>query len=836
MTRFSFSQTRLSIAIVVLSLFVNSCTGSADSRFFGKTEAPKENVLKYVSGSEPESLDPQIPTGQPEARVLMAIYDGLLEYHPKTMEPIPAIAESWEVSKDGTEYVFYLRKNAKFSNGDPITAKDFVYTLRRAMSPEFAAQNAYLAYYLKYAEAFNGGKMFVKNEKGEFLIKKDFDPESGGGEASSSELGAETEFHKFIKSPERLTVEGDTFNLAKSLESDEKLKTFFKIKITDLKDAAAFVAKVRNGTDGVSKLLQNKLGNALSACSAACDETAKQNLVDGLNKVLAEESLNSEENTAGLTLSESAAKLIGKFSAENKTRAENNQKLDEEIAKAETPEDKEEKSKKKKQPLTKLFYTNRVLLEEYYSGSFEKMSLVPVKAEDMGIEAIDDYTLRMTLYQPAPFFIGLIPHQFFRVVHQKTIEQFGKEWTKPKNIVTSGSFKLIEHKPYDRIIVEKDSQNWDAANVKLDRIEFYPLEEATTMMNLYKANDVYAVYNHTPPAAWNEYVKQYKDEYLNFPEVANEYYTFNVKKAPTDNPKIRKAFALAVDREALSKFRKTTKPLFNFVPEGILSKYDEARNKVFAEELKANKISAEDWGKRLFDADQARRLLGEAGYPVVKDGNGWSCPTFPVDKISVTYNTAESNKAVAEFMQAQWKQNLGITVPLKNMEWKTFLPVRKAVDYLGMARAGWVGDYMDPYTFLNLFYRDPNDSSTGWHDPKYDKMLDDANKEIDPQKRLEILAKAEFYLLQNQPIVPLQTQATNWIKKPFVKGFYPNPGTLHAWKFIYIERDQAKWDTNVENIMSAPDATVEQQINQLEATQKAFEAKKQETAKTANVE
>ncbi|MEK7723840.1 MAG: peptide ABC transporter substrate-binding protein [Acidobacteriota bacterium] len=836
MARIRFSQTLLSFAIVVLSLIVNSCTSSANNRFFGKTEAPKENVLKYISGSEPESLDPQVPTGQPEARVLMAIYDGLLEYHPKTMEPIPAIAESWEVSKDGTEYIFYLRKNAKFSNGEPITAKDFVYTLRRAMSPELAAQNAYLAYYIKYAEAYNGGKLFIKDEKGEFLLNKDFEAESGGGEASTSTLGVDTDFHKFIKSPERLTVDSDSFTLAKSIEGDEKLRPYFKLKASDLKDGKAFVGKIQAGTDGISKLLQNKLGNALSACSTTCDDTAKQNLVDGLNKVLAEESLNSEENTTGLTLSEPAKKLIGKFTAENKTRSENNQKLDEEIAKAETPEDKETKTKKKKQPLTKLFYTNRVLLEDYYQDSFEKMSLAPAKAEDMGIEAIDDYTLRITLYQPAPFFIGLIPHQFFRVVHQNTVEKFTKDWTKPANIVTSGSFKLIEHKPYDRIIVEKDPQNWDAANTKLERIEFYPSEEATTMMNLYKSNNVYAVYNHTPPAAWNEYIKQFKDEYLNLPEVANEYYTFNVKKAPTDNPKVRQAFALAVDREALSKFRKTTKPLFNFVPEGILSKYDEARNKVFAEELKANKISAEDWGKRMFDGEQARRLLGEAGYPVVKNGNGWSCPTFPVDKISVTYNTAESNKSVAEFMQAQWKQNLGITVPLKNMEWKTFLPVRKAVDYLGMARAGWVGDYMDPYTFLNLFYRDPNDSSTGWHDAKFDKMLDDANKEIDPQKRFEILAKAEFYLLQNQPIVPLQTQATNWIKKPFVKGLYPNPGTLHAWKFIYIERDQNKWDTNVDNIMTTPDAVIDEQINQLESTQKTFEAKKQEAAKTAKVE
>lgn len=835
MAHISFSQTRLSLAIVVLSLIINSCTSSANNRFYGKTEAPKENVMKYISGSEPESLDPQVPTGQPEARVLMSMYDGLLEYHPKTMEPMPAIAESWETSKDGMEYLFHLRKNAKFSNGAPITAKDFVYTLRRAMSPELAAQNAYLAYYIKYSEAYNGGKMFVKDEKGNYLLNKDFQETPTPSTAEPikpTEFGTDTEFHKFINAPERVTVDADTFALAKSLEGDEKLRAAFKVKITDLKDVSAFVNKAQSGTDGVSKLLQAKLGNTLTACAETCDDGAKQSLVDGINKVLAEESLNSSEKIIGLTLSENAAKIVKKFADENTKIIDANTKLDEEIAKIENAEDKEAKTKKKKQPLTKFFYTNRVLLEDYYAGSFEKMPFEPVKAENIGVEAVDDYTLRLTLYQPAPFFIGLLPHQFFRVVHQGTVETHKKEWTKPNNIVTSGSFKLIEHKPYDRIIVEKDPNNWDAANVKLNRIEFYPLEEATTMMNLYKANQVYAIYNHTAPAAWNDYLRQFKDEYLNLPEVANEYYTFNVKKAPTDNPKVRQAFALALDREALAKFRKTAKPLFNFVPEGILTKYDEVRTRVFADELKANKISAEDWGKRMFDAEQARKLLKEAGYPVIKDGDGWSCPTFPVDKVSITYNTAESNKASAEFMQAQWKQNLGITVPLKNMEWKTFLPHRKAIEYQGMARAGWIGDYMDPYTFLNIFYRDPNDSSTGWHDDKFDKMLDAANKEVDPTKRFEILAKAEFFLLQNQPIMPMLTQGTNYIKKPFVKGFYANPGTLHAWKFVYIEQDSEKWDKDVDNMMTTPDAIVDEQLKNLEASQKTFEAKKQEAVKT----
>ena len=465
---------------------------------------------------------------------------------------------------------------------------------------------------------------------------------------------------------------------------------------------------------------------------------------------------------------------------------------------------------------------------------------VPVEGKDIGVEAIDDYTFRLKLYQPAPFFMGLLGHQFFRVVHQPVIEKFGIAWTRPENIVTSGAFKLIERKPYDQVIVEKDPTYWDAENVRLQRIEFYPMEEATTMMNLYKAGYVDAMYNHTPPADWNEVIKQYKDEYLNFPEVAIEYYTFSVKKGPIKNLKIREALALAVDREALANYRKTTKPLVDFTPEGIFPNYEIARKKVYTEKLKAQGSSLEEWKARVFNPEKARKLLAEAGYPVQKNGDRFTAPTFPAEEISLTYNTAESNKNVAEFIQAQWKQNLGIDVPLKNMEWKTFLQVRKKVDYTGMARAGWVGDYMDPYSFLNLFYGENNDSSTGWYNPKYDKMLDEANQQTDPMKRFEILAEAEFMLMQEQPVIPLQTQATNWIKKPYVKGIYPNPGTLHAWKFVYIENDQSKWDQNVENIMKDKDPWVEQQLGRLMKTQEDFTNSKKasETQKTntANAE
>jgi len=846
MAQISFRQFRVVLVLIILSSFLVSCTSSANNRYFGQTAAPTDNVLRYVTGSEPESIDPQVGTGQPEARIYLAIYDGLVEYHPKTMEPIPSIAESWEVGKDGTEYLFHLRKNAKFSNGDPIKANDFVYSFRRSLSPEVASRNAILAYYIKYAEAYNSAQSFVKDSNGQFLLKKDFAEEAPAQAeqpvAQPDTFGGDSEFHRYLDSPERLYVPGAPFDLAKMIEGSEKLKTAFKFSVKDLKDAAGFASKVKNGTDELSNLLKAKIApNALNLCAAAdtCSDGAKQEIVDGLNNVVAGDSIYTPERFASIPLSESSQKFTKALNAANTKIDEDNKKIDEEVAKATDEAQKQEKAKKKKKNITKLFYLNRFLLEDVYKDSLEKVAFVPVKAEDIGVEAVDDYTLRVKLYQPAPFFLGLLAHQLFRVLHQPTIEKFGTRWTDPANIVTSGAFKLSVHKPYDTLIVVRDPNNWDAANVKLDGIEFYPMDEQTTMMNLYKAGKVDALYNHTVPGAWIDVIRQFKDEYLLHPEVATEFYVMNVKKPPMDNLKVRQAFALAIDRNALAEYRKTIKPLTDMTPEGIFPKYEAARTKVYAEKLKENNISQEEWAKRIFNPEKARKLLAEAGFPVQQNGNSFSCPTFPVDKVNITYNTAESNKAVAEFVQAQWKQNLGITISLKNLEFRTYLPLLSSVDYEGFGRRGWVGDYMDPFTFLSLYYTPANDGATGWWDPKFDKLLDEANNTVDEQKRYEKLAEAEFYVSQQQIIIPLSTNGTSWMKKPYVKGLYPNPGTLHAWKFVYIERDANKWDTSVDNIMKESDASVTQQLSQLTAAQEQMEkSKATETVKpnTAKVE
>ncbi|HEV3470698.1 MAG TPA: peptide ABC transporter substrate-binding protein [Pyrinomonadaceae bacterium] len=616
----------LALLAAALPLLLTSCASSAaSSEYFGKTEPPAGQVLRYISGSEPESLDPQVGTGQPEARIYMALYEGLVEYHPKTMEPMPAVAEGWESNPDSTVFTFRLRRNARWSDGEPITAHDFVYTVRRGMAPAFASRNAYYGYYILYAEAFNHGGAFVRDpQTGRFLLAKDVPAPEGSEQPVIPERLAGTL---------RLTVAGDEKGREKEFKANPKLKA----------------------------------------------------LADG-------------------------------------------------------------------------------------------KEFVPVRAEDLGVEAVDDYTVRVTLSQSAPYFVGLLAHQFFRLVPRRAIERHGDAaWTKPGNIISCGPFRLKAWKPYDEIVVERDPAYWDAGRVRLQEIHFYPSDSNTTTMNLYKAGEVDAVLNHTVPASWVEMIRPLKD-YMDAPEAAIEFLTINVTRPPMNDVRVRKAFSMGINRRVMADWKRVVKPLTAFTPEGMFPGYPQPKGADF-------------------DPARAKQLLAEAGY---RDSSGKFDPSkFPASEVELMYNSQESVRQFSEFIQQQWKQHLGITVPLRGVEFKTYLSARAKLEYKGFGRAGWGADFLDPYAFLSLLHTAGGNNATGWSDPKFAAMLDEANRTADPQRRYELLARAEAFMLEQQPVIPIWTPATNWVKKPYVKGMYPNVGTLHAWKFVYIEHDRAKWHEEV---------------------------------------
>jgi oligopeptide transport system substrate-binding protein len=642
--------------VFALSAISLSCTAAGgNDLFFGKTTPPKENILRYVSGSEPETLDPQIPDGQNEARLCLALYEGLVEYDPKSGQPIPALAERWDVNKDWSELVFHLRQDGRFSNGDPITARDFVYTIRRGLNSELAGRNASQAYPIKYAQAYNSGGVFVfDSQSGSYLLERDVaDKKTDSPPANENEpLSSQP-----IKS------------IADEYPSTAEQKT------------------------PVADTPFHQLMHSPARLVLPKAEKARQQLLDA----------NPKLRTA----------VAGK-------------------------------------------------------------QLVPVKAEDVGVEAVDDYTLRISLNNSAPYFLELMPHQFFRVLHQKTVEKFGSSWTEPANIVSSGPFKLESWKHYDRIVMVRDPNYRDAGHVMLDKIVFYLITDNTTMLGLYKAGELDATYNHTVPAAWLDVISSKKD-FMDTSEAGIEYYRFNTTKGPTADVRVRKALNMALDKKAVADWRRV-KELTSFTPAGIFPNYPQPPGDAF-------------------DVAKAKQLLAEAGY---HDANGNFDPQkFEASEIELIANTDGNNVPFAEFILAQWKQNLGVAIQLRIMEGKTFFKAQSELDYKGISRTGFVADYLDPYTFLGIFYTPTGINGTGWWDPKYVELLDEANRTIDHDKRYEILAQAEKLLLDAQPVLPIVVSTTRWMKKPYVKGMYPNALTLHAWKFVYIERDPAKWDYGV---------------------------------------
>jgi oligopeptide transport system substrate-binding protein len=635
------------LAIASLAFGAISCRALAtNEEFFGRTTPPDQDILRYVNGGEPESLDPALSSGQPEARIYMALYEGLVEYDPKSLKAIPALAETWDTNNDYSELVFHLRKDARWSNGDPINAQDFVYSIRRALAPELLSRSATNAYKIKYAQAFNEGSVFVLDPVSkQFLLEKDLAetaPETetlsqkllvpGEQEYSSVPSAADTPFHQLMHSPTRVILPGQETKRAKLVSANPKLQ----------------------------------------------------------------------------------AALAGK-------------------------------------------------------------ELIKVKAEDIGVEAVDDYTVRISLSQPAPYFSGLLAHPFFRMVPRKVVEKYGRQWTDPSHIVSCGPFKLKSWKPYNEVVVERDPMYWDARNVHLDEIRFYVSTDHPTTMNLYRVGSADAVQNHSVPNAWLDVVRPKKDFMLGA-ESAITYLAMNTTKPPMNDLRVRRAFNMAIDKDTYSKHKRTTVPLSAFTPAGIFVGYPQPKGEAFDPEL-------------------ARKLLGEAGYPVTQRSDGtYECRNFPTNDVALLFASHSSNKTLCEFMQQQWKQNLGITVPLNSMEFKTYMAARSKLEYKGLALTIWGADYMDPVTFLNIFLTNGSENGTGWWEQKYADMLEEANHTLDPQKRYELLANAEKYMLEAQPVIPIETPSVNWVKKPYVKGLYPNPLSYFAWKFVYIERDPSKWD------------------------------------------
>ena len=378
----------------------------------------------------------------------------------------------------------------------------------------------------------------------------------------------------------------------------------------------------------------------------------------------------------------------------------------------------------------------------------------------VAVKAIDDKTLQVELIAPTPYFIELTGFYTYMPTRQDVVEKDPENWARtPELAVSNGPFKLVEYTIGDRLVLEKNTEYWNADKVKIDRIEAPMIVEDSTALTAYEAGDLDVLHN-VP----NQEIPRLKSEDPSFyirPKVGTYYYNFNVTKAPFDNVKVRKALTLAIDRTAIvEKVSQAGEiPATGFTPPGLFD--DQGRdfrktNGDFGIDPKAAKV------------EEAKALLAEAGFP-----NGEGFPTF-----ELLYNTSEGHKAIAEAVQEMWKQNLGINTTLQNQDWAVFQDNRMNGNFL-VARGGWIGDYLDPMTMLDLFtsYSALNDPH--WYSPEYDALIEKA-KVTTGAERSETLYAAEKLMMEEQILAPIYYYVDKLAVKEYVKDV-EMVGTGHWW-------------------------------------------------------
>ncbi len=507
------------------------------------TAAQADMVLHRGNGTEPETIDPAKSTGVTENAIENDLFEGLVTFSPDGKE-VPGVAESWEISDDGTVYTFHLREDAMWSNGDPVTANDFVYSFRRTVDPATAS---------------------------------DYAP---------------------ILSP--------------------------------IVNASAIIAG---------------------------------------------------ENTD--------------FSS-------------------------------------------------------------------LGVTAVDDRTLQITLTAPTPYILGLLTHNVAFPVHQATIEEFGDEWTRPGNMVGNGAFMLEDWVPQSQLTVVKN-QNFHAADeVALDKIVFYPTEDLAEELKRYRAGELDITYDvPSDQVTWLE--ENMADEFHNTPYLGTYYYVINLTKEPLGNEiQIRQALSLAIDREILTE--KITQagelPAYAWVPPDIAGYTQQA---TFYKDMSQDERNS-----------HAAVLMEEAGYG----------PDNPL-QIELLYNTSDNHKKIAVAIASMWKK-IGVETTLTNQEWKVYLESRDQKNYQ-VARAAWIGDYADPLNFLELFLSDAGErNDAGYVNPEFDRLLAEAANTVDPAARMMLLEQAEKIFLDDIALIPIYHYTSQHMISPQVTGWEFNILDVHLGRYIAL--------------------------------------------------
>ncbi|MGK0704844.1 oligopeptide ABC transporter substrate-binding protein OppA [Yokenella regensburgei] len=368
-------------------------------------------------------------------------------------------------------------------------------------------------------------------------------------------------------------------------------------------------------------------------------------------------------------------------------------------------------------------------------------------ATDLGVKAIDDHTLEVTLSEPVPYFYKLLVHSSMSPVPKAAIEKYGEKWTQPANIVSNGAYKLKDWVVNERIVLERNPNYWDNAKTVINQVTYLPISSEITDVNRYRSGEIDMTYNNMPIELFQKLKKEIPNEVHVDPYLCTYYYEINNQKAPFTDERVRAALKLGMDRDIIVNKVKNQGdlPAYGFTPP-----YTDGA-----------KLTEPEWFKWSQDKRnaEAKKLLAEAGYTADKP------LTF-----SLLYNTSDLHKKLAIAAASIWKKNLGVNVKLENQEWKTFLDTRHQGNF-DVARAAWCADYNEPTSFLNMLLSDSSNNTVHYKSAAFDKILADALQVTNEAQRTELYNKAEMQLDKDSAIVPVFYYVNARLVKPWVGGY-----------------------------------------------------------------
>ncbi|MHA1046250.1 ABC transporter substrate-binding protein [Enterobacter hormaechei subsp. steigerwaltii] len=383
--------------------------------------------------------------------------------------------------------------------------------------------------------------------------------------------------------------------------------------------------------------------------------------------------------------------------------------------------------------------------------------------ESLGVKAINDTTLEVTLTQPNAAFLAMLAHPSLVPIDKVLVGRFGDKWTKPEHFVSSGAYKLSQWVVNERIVAVRNPKYWDNEHTVINKVTYLPISSEAADVNRYKAGEIDIVYT-VPINQFAQLKKTLGSELDVSPQLATYYYQFNTTRPPFNDARVRKALNLALDKDIIAG--------------KVLGQGQRPAWLISQPDIGGVKLQNPDYASWPMDKRiaEAKKLLAEAGF---NDSHPLS--------FNLLYNTSESHQRIAIAASSMWKKNLGVEAKLQNQEWKTMLDTMHTHNF-DAVRYAWIADYDDAATFLNNFRTGDSQNTTQYSNPDYDRALVNAAKSKTAEERGKFYQQAEDLLGRDVPAIPVYHYVRTHLVKPWVGGFTPDKLGYYYTKDMYIKK------------------------------------------------